>query len=448
MSCCTYLELSDCRRIPMFREGKSKNQQILAKPIFCKQFIQLWELLYDVGVGDLPTYTGIIYSFPLPDKPISRLIGFPTIVDSSSIFRVYSFINDDVSGPIINHGYSLQSYNDEVFYEIKWKIEEDLDNFVIGFYRSDGFVNEITNTFSLICGSHGASIFRTSCGKMISPGISNLFVAANKNTKIKLKIKVIIPDKLLYPRITMYNPYTKYITIQDSNCMSIQLPVYKMFAFGETSIVKEPSKYFVEATTIIKNYLRRTGLPIRLLPDGKLPKSLYSFLNNHNSSIIDTIEFNPIPKNGVGSITTKPLTICDSDYFVDGLPRGIKLSTPINKVAKITFRISTNSTNLECYDLEYRVQYKSGTCFYTHNKLNENGLIESTAESLVNIKPGLERPIIGIYKLPQTAVAFAITIYFNVTANVDLITKENTINTLVKNTVFDYIKIEYVDLID
>ena len=447
MSKCHYLKLPNCEKVPIFSNNRCLP---LEKPKFCDQFTKLWRLLFNVGLANGPTFSGIVDSFPIPENPSSKLVGVPFITDPSSTVRLFSFTNTNLLGPIVTDGYNLQTYNDSVFYEIKWNIRDNLEDFIIGFYRSDGFAEDTTNTFSLICGSRGASIFNRRSGKMVSPGISNLFVATNKDTIIDLEVTVIIPDKIVYP--DLIEPYNKYMVVKDCCDNEFNMLVYTISFTDDTgaNIIKQPSKYFIEATKVIQDFLIATGLSVTLMNSSE-EKRISLACNNCVGTIgcgfrdIITREYYN-PYFGHGNVSMNTNLVCNPQYWTVGVYQGIKLNTPDNKLPRITYEIFTFEEGVVDYEYTTTVvlQYKSGELWFTHDSVNNQGDPNGEAKTFRKwTSTGSTLLLNGSFLLGKTAEAFGITIYYGTSYFPP--DAQQILTPLVKNTVFAIVSIVYED---
>lgn len=417
-----YLTLPNQEKIPLFKQQKNK------KPQFCEQFIILWSLLYNIGKADINPFTGIVSVFPLPIRKTSKLIG-KSIIQSSSRVKIYSFNNENLDGPIITSGYNLETYNDSLYYKISWKIgtesitqtKNNLKDFKIGFYRSDGYSNDNTNTFSLICGSRGASLFNKTSGSFISPGITNIFVAANKDIIIELEVEVIVPKQLFYPDLTRC--YTKFIVV-DYNNNKYKIPVYRIYPLNKAEVIKKPTKYFHKAAKVIQNYLIVTGLSVNLINYSKFQNSSIKAIcsNCTNSPCDNTIL-------GTREYYTNAFTVniamdsgntCDPKYWIAGVYQGIELAPPDGKVSRITYEITSDTGSPKDQDFvvmaTVKVQYLSGLILYTHNVINNDGSISDREAKLV-VEIGRTQGAVSLkdsVRISETAKAFTISIYYYV----------------------------------
>lgn len=442
-----YLTLPN-NKIPLGIEQRGK------KPRFCKQFTKLWELLYNIGESNLSLYSGVETSFPTPVKLTSKLIGKQGLVDPTSIVRIYSFINEDLTGPVTNNGYQLDLYNDAVSYEITWKVKDTIQGFLIGFYRSEGFVDSNTNSFSLICGSRGASLFGKTSGSFISPGVNNLFVASNKNTTIELQIKAIIPDRIVYPEISYDEPYTKYITIRDCQHNKFKIPVYTIFVPTKDSItaIKQPNKYFVQAAKIIKNYLTATGLSLTLLPDELEVSNIRQISNNcvNNGCGPDIISLRGFFQGVLGCARTITNKISNPCYYFDDDNFGIELEAKRGAIPTISYIIENNYRSPYEYRWVTKIEFvetgSSGITFTTYDTVNEQGFPDfGKAEQTKIGYPFGERDMKGQFSINEYARGFLITVYYNITSNTSDQEKISTVTELVYGTVFRNITVTYKD---
>lgn len=445
-----YLTLCNHERIPFFKEEQGK------KPKFCSQFSKLWKLLYSAGEGSFPISSGVVTSFDIPNKLVSKLVGRQELIDPTSIARIYTFTNEDLYGPVTNSGYELNLYNDELSYEIKWQVKENVEGFIIGFYRSDGYPKDNTNTFSLVCGNKGASIFGKTCGSFICPGITNLYVASNKNVIINMEVRAIIPDKVIYPTITENKPYQKFITIQDREHNYFRLLAYEIRVIPNTNnVIKKPGKHFISATKAIQKYLLDTGLSVSLVSNNKAttrqPVSLETCptcVGNSicNSSIIGTVRQSTLRLGG--RVITDATKTCTKVYCIEKVCRGIRLNPPSGKVSNISFIIKTNTKNIPTYNVSVSIQYipdSRDRIPITHNKLNKQGRLDGYAMLNRDVSPSEEAIFKGEFRISETAQDFIISVEYHVTANVSEDEIDDAITKLTDNTTFDSIIILYQD---
>ena len=259
--------------------------------LFSKEFLGVWDILSYVGTWG---YMGpsIIKQFNLPPSSETRLRGISFLTDPSSIVRVFSFDIENTDGPIVNNDdefpfpFLLDTFSDALIYRIIWKISDAAisDNIKIGFYTSDAFDPNITNRLWLVCGNKGPSLFDANkcnnyMGSFICKYLSRLYIAADRDVTIQLRIQIIVPEKKVFPLFFedkyVYEyyktqngliPVTKSILLLDTGTTDIE---------GDTDIVTDPSTditletttplpCFREASEYVDKYINDTSLSITL----------------------------------------------------------------------------------------------------------------------------------------------------------------------------------------
>lgn len=430
-------------------------------PIFSSQFLRLWALLFDVGKTGAPSFVGLITTFTLPSKSTSTLRGTPYLTDPRSIVRVYSFNNPNLEGPIRNEGFALETSSEDLDLQISWNIENlgNDQNVKIGFYRSNGFVYNTTNTLSLICGDRGPALFNRSQGSFRCSQIGLLYVASDRDVIINLEVTVVVPRKRISPLVTPEKPYVKYMKVYDkcNSCTKWSLPVYKIRAIQQENAAvihdKQATSIFKTASQVINKYLRETALSITLFDDEPnqqlgvlrlMPKQIKTYEN------VATREYNAGTLSRYVNVSMNTNDIPDRDDEFANMYQGIKLTPPENSppgtVPKITFNIEVNFPGGLEISASVWVQYLTSGRWPTHSRLNEKGEVVGDAifpedGTKYVLSPYNLHVITHSFILKEDARDFGITIYYNTDRNTD-----RTVADILRSTKFRKITVEWIQV--
>ena len=279
--------------------NKSRKKKII-KHLFDKKNAQLWSILSTCGFFQY-TGAGVISDIPSPLIPKSILTGISQLSDPESPVRIINFKLDNTGGPIasIDNGFVMNTYNNLSGYKISYKVVSDngiplKSNIKIGFYTSDVFQFNVTNQVFLICGSKGPSLFTTNkCnsykGSFFCNLINFIYVAVDADCNVIIKVKAIVPKKVIQPKITYDKPIISYFNTARNNshddcrcnkagkyCLNnIPVAITKFACELPDAIslilIKKPLPGFRKISTIINKYMDEKSLSITLFDSPNIP---------------------------------------------------------------------------------------------------------------------------------------------------------------------------------
>ena len=441
---------------------------------FNKHFVKLWSLLRSTGL--FVNRGGVLMTeFTRPTVDTSTLIGTSFLTDPSSIVRVVLFDLKNEGGPIIiSNRFLLETYSDGPDFEISWNIPERTD-VRIGFYTSDTFEFNETNKLYLITGNKGPSIFNSNrynnhkgsfrCGK-----ISRIYVAVDKDVKVELNVKVIIPLERYFPVVAYQRPYTKYLNIpiksrksqcdntscnkvnniqnnqtnsdhiecDPSHCDDVQyrIPVYTLTVPSPDSnmMYKRPTCQMKWVAEYIQEYLELTSLSITLFEPIEAQRTLYVSPQIQRTLSVspDTYRL-PITVYSYGIPVKSEVTMITNNAGTENRINewgndyvGLRLKPGRNMLVKIDYQFTAQiQVFVDTLDIIFRSTcqyYKAGLWKY-HTNLNATTY---TPEGDANIRipvlpkisenegPFIQRTINGSFLLQNDATDFNLTIYCEV----------------------------------
>lgn len=242
--------------------------------LFTSPYLGVWQPL--AGVGPIRYFLpAIITEFDLPTESFTNLTGQSFLTDPTSPVMIFTFIRENLNGPILNDGFLLNTFNNLLDHRINWEIvNPNMDHILIGFYSSSNFAFNEQNNLFLITGDKGPSIFDANkCnefrGSFICQNVVRIYVATNADIQIKLNIQIIVPEIKVSPVITLEKSSIDYYrpnTCPPSNQL-IPITETKLLTEDPLAITNgsiDPFECFVDAATYVSEYLDKTALSILL----------------------------------------------------------------------------------------------------------------------------------------------------------------------------------------
>lgn len=405
----------------------------LRQNIFSKKYSQLWSILSTVGTS-FSRGSGVSDTFPQPLKPVSKLIGTAVLTDPSSPVKILGFTIDTLDGPIqsIQNGFVMTTYSNAVKFKISYKIrklngKKPTSNVKIGFYTAPDFRFNRENRLFLITGSKGPSLFKSTkrnkhSGSFVGDFLNNIYVAVDKNVKVYIKVRAIIPEVVVIPLITKVTPYIEYIrvkqrifpvaeTILTSDCSSPNCT-------ENTTLVKTPLHCFKQISEFINKYLDDTSLSITIFLDPvSEPVNTITYMFKDKLVI-------RVPGGGAFAVTPYITTNTESlgstgiyHWWPDKVKEGIKLIPNANNniFYKITYTVRLLLNFRDSFTYSACVSSLTlwgGAWYYQTNHNETTGMADGkTKKQFDNLQYRNEETLTGSFLLSGKEEGFNITVY-------------------------------------